>query len=60
LMSVDGKILAPPVYWDIDYFDEVSGLAMASIKNPDGTQTKGYIDKSGQFKIVVKKNKSWK
>jgi|GEM_PF-4490104 len=59
LMGTDGKILAPPVFFELHYFDPVSNLARARFNSPEGTLIDGYIDRSGVFTIINVQASNW-
>ncbi len=48
----DGTLTLKPVFSALSHFDPISQLAYAVMQFQDGSTVKGYIDRSGNFKII--------
>ena len=54
LAHLSGEFILPPVYSEVGFMDEVSGLARAVIKRGGQFETlvEGYVDKTGSFVLI--------
>ena len=55
LSDLSGKMLLPPIYSRVGFFDQVSGLARATImdKGRNKTLVDGYVNNTGAFVLIL-------
>ena len=51
LLSPNGEIIVPPIFYVVGTYDPVSKLTLAQIKKPDGKVIQGYINEKAVLSL---------
>jgi hypothetical protein len=53
MLDENMKVVIYPIFTTLSQFDDKSGLAYAVFKDGGGKITRGFINRKGQFEIIV-------